>query len=245
MGSVIRIAVIQGGTRVNADGTPKATGDHLKGPFAHNKCQDRNNDGLIATSRGLGDIRPWTNAGGADDDECVLNYARATGSDTRTVAADEQNRLWTGGQDLDHELLAADGTHTGTQFNVGCGGYGGLIDKTGTLWSARNAGLLRYDPVAATGACLDASHGDYGLGMDPITGGIWHTNLSGNRVVKLAADGTVLCAFPHGSQYAQGVAVDRDGNVWVAPARPPPSRHARPTPRPGWPRRRSPRCPTG
>ncbi len=223
-GSVTRVGVIQGGTRVNADGTPNPSGDYLKGPFAYNKCVDRDQDGLIATSRGLGDIRPWTNAGGADDnggvttaaDECIINYARVTGSNTRTVAVDAQNRLWTGGQDLDHELLDADGQPTGTQFNVGCGGYGGLIDKAGTLWSARNFGLLRYDPATATGACLDATHGDYGLGMDPVTGEIWHTNFSGNRVAKLAPDGTVLGAFGHGSQNAQGVAVDGDGNVWVA-----------------------------
>lgn len=223
-GSVTRIAVIQGGTRVNADGTPNPMGDYLKGPFAYNKCVDRDQDGLIATSRGLGDIRPWTNAGGADDnggvttadDECVINYARVTGSNTRTVAVDAQNRLWTGGQDLDHELLDADGQPTGTQFNVGCGGYGGLIDKAGTLWSARNFGLLRYDPATATHACLNSTHGDYGLGMDPVTGEIWHTNFSGNRVAKLAPDGTLLGAFAHGSQNAQGVAVDRDGNVWVA-----------------------------
>jgi DNA-binding beta-propeller fold protein YncE len=223
-GSVTRIAVIQGGTRVNADGTANPNGDYLKGPFAYNKCVDRNQDGLIATSRGLGDIRPWTNAGGADNnggvttatDECVINYSRVTGSNTRTVAVDAQNRLWTGGQDLDHELLDANGAATGTQFNVGCGGYGGLIDKAGTLWSARNFGLLRYDPATATGACLDATHGDYGLGMDPVTGEIWHTNFGGNRVAKLAPDGTVLGAFAHGSQNAQGVAVDSGGNVWVA-----------------------------
>ncbi|ANZ43476.1 hypothetical protein BBK82_41825 [Lentzea guizhouensis] len=223
-GSVTRIAVIQGGTRVNADGSANPNGDYLKGPFAYNKCVDRNQDGLIATSRGLGDIRSWTNAGGADNnggvttaaDECIINYSRVTGSNTRTVAVDAQNRLWTGGQDLDHELLDADGAATGTQFNVGCGGYGGLIDKAGTLWSARNFGLLRYDPATATGACLDATHGDYGLGMDPVTGEIWHTNFGGNRVAKLAPDGTVLGAFAHGSQNAQGVAVDSDGNVWVA-----------------------------
>lgn len=225
-GSVTRIAVIQGGTRVDAGGTPNPAGDYLKGPFAYNRCEDRDQDGLIATSRGLGDIRPWTNAGGANDnggvttaaDECIINYARVTGSNTRTVAVNAQNELWTGGQDLDHELLDANGQSTGTQFNVGCGGYGGLIDKAGTLWSARNFGLLRYDPVAATHQCLDGTHGDYGLGMDPVTGEIWHTNVAGNRVAKLAPDGTVLGAFQHGSENAQGVAVDGDGNVWVAHA---------------------------
>jgi hypothetical protein len=226
-GSVTRIGVILGGTRSNADGTANPTGDYLKAPFAYNTCADRNSDGLIATSRGITDVRPWTNAGGADDnggvttaaDECVINYTRVTGTNTRTVAVDANNDLWTGGLDQDHEKLngMTGQPVPGTQFNLGCGGYGGLVDQVGTLWSARfGANLLRYVPSTSTGACLDGTHGDYGLGMDPNTGEIWHTNLGGNRVAKLAADGTVLGAFPHGNFSAQGVAVDRDSNVWVA-----------------------------
>ncbi|HVK26650.1 MAG TPA: hypothetical protein VM677_35320 [Actinokineospora sp.] len=226
-GSVTRVGVIVGGSRADAGGNPDANGDYLVGPFAYNTCQDRDNDGKFATTRGLGDIRPWTNAGGADNnggvttatDECVINYTRVTGTNTRTVAVDALNNLWTGGADTDHEKLDG-GTGqpvAGTQINFGCGGYGGLIDKAGTLWSARyGANLLRYEPSTGNGACLNTSHGDYGLGMDPITGEIWHTNVAGNRIVKLAADGTVLGSFPHGNENAQGVAVDRDGNVWVA-----------------------------
>ncbi|SDD89136.1 NHL repeat-containing protein [Actinokineospora iranica] len=225
-GSVTRVGVIVGGTRVNASGAPDAAGDYLVGPFAYNTCQDRDQDGRYATSRGLGDIRPWTNAGGADDnggvttaaDECLINYTRVTGANTRTVAVDGANNLWTGGMDLDHEKVDG-GTGApvpGTQVNFGCGGYGGLIDQAGTLWSARNFGLLRYEPGTGANACLDGTHGDYGLGLDPITGEIWHTNVGGNRVAKLAPDGTLIDAYPHGNSAAQGVAVDRDGNVWVA-----------------------------
>jgi streptogramin lyase len=227
-GSVTRIGVIQGGTRSNADGTPNPAGDYLRAPFAYNTCQDRDGDGLIATTRGLGDIRPWTNAGLADDnggvttaaDECLINYTRVTGTNTRTVAVDAANDLWTGGSDTDHEkLLGTTGAPVaGTQINYGCGGYGGLIDKAGTLWSARfGNNLLRYVPGSpGSGACLDTSHGDYGLGMDPSTGEIWHTTVGSAAVVKLAADGSVLGTFGHGNQNAQGVAVDSSGNVWVA-----------------------------
>jgi hypothetical protein len=226
-GSVTRIGVILGGTRSNADGSLNPAGDHLKPPFAYNTCADRNGDGLIATSRGLGDIRPWTNAGGADNnggvstaaDECVINYTRVTGTNTRTVAVDASNDVWTGGSDTDHEKLSgATGQPVpGTQINFGCGGYGGLIDKAGTLWSARfGANLLRYVPGTGAGACLDTTHGDYGLGMDPNTGEIWHTTVTQGQVVKLSPAGAVLGTFPHGNQYAQGVAVDRSGNVWVA-----------------------------
>ncbi|WP_117212281.1 hypothetical protein [Allorhizocola rhizosphaerae] len=225
-GSVTRVGVVSGGSRVNADGTPNPAGDYLAPPFAYNTCQDRDSDGLIATSRGLGDIRPWTNAGGADNnggvttaaDECIINYTRVAGILTRTVAVDANNDVWTGGADNEHEKL--DGTSgavvPGTLVNFGCGGYGGLIDKAGTLWSARfGANLLRYVPGGA-GTCLDTTHGDYGLGMDPDTGEIWHTNVAGNRVVKMDPAGNILGAFPHGNANAQGVAVDAAGNVWVA-----------------------------
>ncbi|MGX7827008.1 hypothetical protein ACTG9Q_18145 [Actinokineospora sp. 24-640] len=228
-GSVTRVGVIVGGTRVDGVGAPDPLGDFLAGPFSYNTCEDRDGDGRIATSRGLGDIRGWTNAGGVDNDggvetaadECLINYTRVAGNNTRTVAVDADNNLWTGGSDTQHEKL--DGT-TGdvvpnTLFNLGCGGYGGLIDPAGTLWSARyGANLLRYETGAQTGACLNTSHGDYGLGLDPNTGEIWHTFVNGNQVAKLAPDGTVLGVFPHGNANAQGVAVDSAGNVWVAHA---------------------------
>jgi hypothetical protein len=227
-GSVTRVGVVVGGTRSNADGSPNPAGDHLAGPFAYNTCLDRDSDGLIATSRGLGDIRAWTNAGGVDNDggvdtaadECLINYTRVSGNNTRTVAVDANNDVWTGGSDNDHEKLsgATGAPVPGTQVNFGCGGYGGLIDQAGRLWSARfGANLLRYVPSTGTGACLDVSHGDYGLGIDPDTGHIWHTTVDGGLVKELdPVTGNVLNSYPHGNTFAQGVAVDGAGNVWVA-----------------------------
>ncbi|MBB4905982.1 choice-of-anchor P family protein [Actinophytocola algeriensis] len=227
-GSITRVGVVVGGTRANADGSANPAGDYLAGPFAYNTCVDRDEDGLIATSRGLGDIRPWTNAGGADNDggvataadECLINYTRVAGTNTRTVAVDANNDVWTGGADTEHEKVSG-GTGDpvpGTEFSLGCGGYGGLIDQAGTLWSARYGNnLLRYVPSTGTGACLDTSHGDYGLGIDPMTGHIWHTTVGSGVVKELdPATGNVLGSYPHGNTFAQGVAVDRDGNVWVA-----------------------------
>ncbi len=227
-GSIARLGLVTGGTRANADGSPNPVGDYLKAPYAYNTCVDRDSDGLLMTSRGLGDIRPWTNEGGADNDggvttaadECVINYTRVTGTFTRTVAVDANNDVWTGGLDNDHEKVsgATGQPVAGTQINFGCGGYGGLIDLNGTLWSARyGANLLRYEPGTNAGTCLDVSHGDYGLGLDPITGDIWHTALQGDRVYKLdQISGAVLGSFSHFNFWAQGVAVDQAGNVWVA-----------------------------
>ncbi|MCI0387460.1 MAG: hypothetical protein MOB07_01645 [Acidobacteria bacterium] len=232
-GSVARVGVIIGGTRADANGTPNPIGQYLKPPFQYNTCNDRDGDGLIKTSRGLGNILPWTNAGSADtnggvstdDDECTINYTRVTGTNTRTVAVDANNDVWVGGLgDLDHEKISG---VTGlpipnTQFNLSCGGYGGLVDGNGVLWSARGGfNLLRFvpnatPPPAGAGACLDLTHGDYGLGLDPQTGNIWHTKLFGNQVVEVSPAGAVLNTYAHGNNEAQGVVVDGVGNVWVA-----------------------------
>jgi hypothetical protein len=226
-GSVVRVGVITGGTRVAADGTLDPVGDYLQPPFGYNTCVDRDADGLIRTSRGQGHILPWSNAGDADrhggvataEDECIINYTRVAGTNTRTVAIDANNDVWVGGMNLWHEKL--DGTTgqpvSGTAFNVGCGGYGGFMDRNGVLWSSRNGtGLLRYDTATATGQCLPFDRGDYGLGVDPQTGHIWQTYLSNGQVAELDTNGNELHEYSHGSSWAQGVAVDGSGNVWVA-----------------------------
>lgn len=226
-GSVTRVGVVVGGTRADADGTPNPSGQFLDPPFQYSTCVDRDGDGLIKTSTGLGNILSWGNAGGADshggvstaEDECIINYTRVAGANTRTVAIDANNDVWVGGLgDLDHEKLdGATGLPVpGTQFNLGCGGYGGLVDGNGVLWSARGGGsLLRFDTGAFAGGCL-GGRGDYGLGIDPQTGEIWHTYLSGNSVCKIAPGGGLVGCYAHGEYNAQGVAVDNNGNVWVA-----------------------------
>jgi len=227
-GSVTRAGLVIGGIRADADGTPNPLGQYLAPPFQYSTCADRDSDGLIKTSRGLGNILPWTNAGGVDthggvstaDDECVINYTRVTGTNTRTVAIDANNDVWVGGLgDLDHEKISGvTGLPIpGTQFNLGCGGYGGLVDGNGVLWSAQGgAGLLRFDTTVLAGACLGFGLGDYGLGIDPQTGNIWHTYLSGNAVCEIAPGGALVACYAHGEFYAQGVAVDGVGNAWVA-----------------------------
>jgi hypothetical protein len=227
-GSIVRIGVIIGGTRCDADATPNPSGQFLKPPFTYSTVSDRDGDGLIKTSRGLGNILTWTNLinantdGGVStaDDEAIINYTRVTGTNARTVAVDRCNDVWVGGHgDQDHEKV--DGVTglpvAGTQFNLGCGGYGGLLDGNGILWSARSlGGLLRYDTDVAAGVCIGNNCGDYGLGIDPTNGHIWHSALSTSKVFEIAPNGTCLNNYGHGWPYAQGVAVDNVGNVWVA-----------------------------
>ncbi|MFH1687944.1 MAG: T9SS type A sorting domain-containing protein [bacterium] len=229
-GSITRIGLVIGGTRVNADGTPNPTGQYLAPPFAYSTVADRDGDGLIKTSLGLGNILAWSNSGGADtdggvttaDDECIINFTRVEATGTRTLAIDANNDLWVGGiygvsPYSNHvKVDGASGNEIpGSLFNYGCGGYGGLIDGNGILWSAgRDYGLLRYDPVGGTHACF-TGRGDYGLGIDPNNGHIWHSGLGYNRVYELAPDGSILNWYPQPFG-AQGVVVDANSHVWVA-----------------------------
>lgn len=232
-GSVVRIGLVIGGMRVDAGGNPDPFGQYLSPPFQYSTCVDQDGDGLIRTSSGLSNILPWSNAGGADthggvstaDDECIINYTRVTGCGTRTLAVDPNNDVWVGGcSDQDHEKL--NGVTAlpiaGTQFNLGCGGYGGLIDGNGILWSTRCGGLARYDTVMGIGGCFPNDRGDYGLGIDPNTAHIWHSSLSSGgvhgpccRLYEFDSAGNVLNSYgqPFG---AQGVAVDGLSHVWMA-----------------------------
>lgn len=234
-GSVARVGVIIGGTRSDADGAANPAGQYLAPPFQYNTCVDRDNDGLIMTSAGLGNILPWTNTGGADtdggvstaDDECVINYTRVSGTGTRTLAVDANNDLWVGGLgDRDHEKLSGvTGLPVpGTQINYGCGGYGGLIDGYGFLWSSSSSDtLLRFDtssvpPPPGIGACLNTGGFVYGLGIDPNTGHIWATEFSPQVIVReLDSLGNSLNTYPLGGfAFAQGIAVDSNSHVWAA-----------------------------
>ena len=203
------------------------------------QCEDRNTNGVIDTSTGLGDIKPWTNDGGADDnggvstaeDECIIKYVRVEGDNIRHVSVDANNDVWTAGNfgsDNAFDLVDGDTGAILASFDVGCGGYGGLVDGNGVLWSAnRGPGsdrLLRYDTKNTvttgddTSACLTASN-SYGLGIDS-NGNIWHSQFTSNTILKFQPDGTLFAGFPKttgGASGDRGVAVTAaDDNVWVA-----------------------------
>lgn len=128
---------------------------------------DYNTNGVLDTSTGLGDILPWPNLDGncTDDDvsqardELIQVYrviAANVDADsywdpmgTRTVAVDRENHVWVGGS-VNRYHLRING-QTGAMLTPGavraCGGYGGLVDCDGVLWSARRRGIEPTAPV--------------------------------------------------------------------------------------------------
>jgi streptogramin lyase len=249
-GSVARIGVVIGGVRGDRGGvapnytfTPNPQGEYLSPPFIYNTCLDREADGYIRTSRGLGHVLSWQNANGADtdggvesaQDEAILNYVRVAGTGVRTVAVDANNDVWTGGWD-ERKFEKLDGVTgqpcPGTQFTLqNVGGYCGLVDGKGDLWSSTqetdkhtDSKLLKYTPLSNPLCCINYnSHGDYGLAIDPITQAadptaqhVWHSQRTGSYVWILESSGAPVDGIYHGANDAQGVAVDCNNNVWVA-----------------------------
>ena len=208
------------GNRDEADGG-KGSVVHI-GLLENAQCIDRNNNGIIDTSTGLGDVKPWPNPGGVDDnggvssaeDECIIDYVRTRGTKVRTVAIDADNNVWVGGyENKVHERI---GSNPIPPFNPGCGGYGGLVDGNGVLWSAdlESSRLLRYDPQSGIAKCISVS-GSYGLGLD-LDGNIWNSQWTNNTIVKLNPEGSVIGNFPTGGVASRGVAVTPDNHIWIA-----------------------------
>lgn len=203
------------------------------GLLENGQCVDRNGNGVIDTSTGLGDIKPWPNTGGADTgggvstavDECILLYVRLPNAPiARHVSVDANNDVWVGGYPgaptTFHKLHGATGAilSSFSAASFGCGGYGGLIDGNGILWSAsiNQDRLLRYDPSGIQATTCMGVPLSYGLGLDA-NGFIWNTMWTWNTVVKISPGGVPQFQTPTGGNSSRGVVVTKsDNHVWIA-----------------------------
>ncbi len=189
---------------------------------------DKNGDGVCNTSTGLGDIKPWTNAGGTDTnggtttaaDECILLYSKVSSSGTRHVSVDKDNNVWVSGTGnrVFNLLDGQTGKTLRTEGSVGYGGYGGLIDKNGVIWSSNF--LLRWDTAKPLNGPNGTNwqgygHDSYGLAIDS-KGYVWNSSLNNGNIRKFAPDGTLVGTYPQGYSQSQGVAVGLDDDVWIS-----------------------------
>ncbi|MBL8718117.1 MAG: PKD domain-containing protein, partial [Myxococcales bacterium] len=196
------------------------------------ECVDRNGNGVIDTSHGFGDVKAWTNAGGADttggvstaQDECVLHYVRVAAYGTRHVTVDRNNDVWVGGSYSTNSgafdlIDGKTGLIKRSEAGVGYGGYGGLMDPSGVIWSARP--LLRWDPAKplagpSGGNWKGYAHSSYGLCVDP-SGNVWNTSDTPSEGIrKFAPNGDLLATYTVDENYLQGCAADANGDIWIA-----------------------------
>jgi DNA-binding beta-propeller fold protein YncE len=221
----------------NRDEDGSGMGSVVQIALAECCCEDRNGNGVIDTSTGLGDIRPWPNTGGIDslggvqsaEDECIKKFVRVESDYVRHVSVDGNNDIWVGGNFGPSNRFNLIENETGailSSFDVGAGGYGGLVDNNGVLWSAnRGPGpltVLRYDTKQTldtaddTWSFLDAGNA-YGLAADS-GGNVWNAQYDWDQVRKFSPLGALIGAYATGGGGGdRGVAVTTiDDNVWVA-----------------------------
>jgi sugar lactone lactonase YvrE len=117
-------------------------------------------------------------------------------------------------------------------FDAEEGGYGGVIDASGNLWSSPN-GRANFSvvwlkpPVTFPVTTNDwetlsvEGAAPYGIAIDPLHPYIWQT--SGENVFRWHTNGTPVTnaqgnvmLHSHGGSHSQGLAVAADGHVWVA-----------------------------
>ena len=169
------------------------------GLVENGQCVDRNGNGVIDTSTAANNIRPWTNTGGVNtnggvstaQDECILHYTRVNSFGTRHVAVTTNNDIWvsgTSGQRFDL-LDGITGAIIRSENSVGFGGYGGLIDRNGVIWSANP--MLRWDtskPLNGPNGVnwRGYSHPSYGLCIDSL-GNVYNTSFGNGTVRKFAS----------------------------------------------------------
>ena len=233
-GSVLRIGFVDGGIRHSKD--PQGnfiadpTGEYIIGGTPSPSVIDRDGDGAIRTSNGLGNTLNWdfsdsgiNNTGGvsAADDECITNYVRTQTSITRALAIDSNNDLWVGGSNSPHVYQKIDGqlgNRIGS-FSI-LGGYGALIDGNDILWSVENGdGVHRIDLSdpnnLQTFIPLD---GAYGIGINSCTNSVFVSKYNGgvpSNLTELDSAGNIIGQYLQPGD-AQGISVDNNGTVWLA-----------------------------
>lgn len=233
-GSVVKVGMVIGGTRVDATGTPDPNGLYLAPPFAYNTAIDRDGDGLIRTSMGSGDVLAWPDitdgAGGLNGgpalvqdavDEAILVYQRTDATQNRQISFDGSGQVWVGGYPQSPQqfdvLNPTDGSiQSNLQLGLNCGGFAGEFDAAGVLWSSSffEDSLLRHDPVGATVTCVTTQLEPSGVLVDS-TGNVWVAGSSELR--RYDAAGTQTGAFPIAGSAGLFAITQHpaDGHLWV------------------------------
>jgi streptogramin lyase len=127
-------------------------------------------------------VRLQASARAVPEDECILHLVKPKGGDARHVSVNPDGDVWVASifGEATTVFSLIDGTTAEILEEHGpfdCGGYGGLVDANGVVWSASSGPLLRWDPRRGRQpTCIDVGGTGYGLALAP-DGHIWHDHL--------------------------------------------------------------------
>ena len=232
-------------TSVNLSGDVAVTnrsGSVTKIASVPERCEDTNGNGVIDTSTGAADIKPW------GEDECVLWHLTLGGDGNnnhgpRPTAWDggagatggscnaPNENLWVGYWNAEAnsgEFNRIDG-QTGAivdsvsvpLWNAGgtdYGPYGGAVDGAGNLWAiGLFENLIRIDAQTLTVQRWSMPEGadPYGIALDA-EGRPWTAGWLGMITRFDPATETFDTLSTTGGRRMRGLQVDREGRVWIA-----------------------------
>lgn len=197
-------------------------------------CIDRNGDGVITTSQSPDDILPW------GEDECVAWTYEVEGTGARAVAWEAGTNddpcsgavdaaVWVGYR-MTSSMVRVDlvDGQTGTMIgraeiddpdfaNYGYGIYGGAADADGHFWGNNNGNIVVVD--RNTFQWEVRTGGGYGYALDD-EGNSWGAWGNGTIVRTDRSTGTPEWFDGAEPAYFRGLAVDRNGHIWVVENRP-------------------------
>ncbi|NUL82172.1 MAG: hypothetical protein HUU60_05530 [Armatimonadetes bacterium] len=244
--SVTKIGVIVGGTRyyrpLPGVYIPHPLGEYVREPL-YTTGVDRDGDGYIRTSAGLGNLLPWVGTAGNDldssvppdavgtvrqaADELITVFKRLStgGNRTRAVAIDENDDIWVGndpGGAFQVWKLDGDDGRRLQAITVGGSYVYSMFYQGGFLWVSQTAeGVRRVD--VTTGAVVAVSGTNVGdlSTVTPyddnklITAGAQNHSPAEWMMVDAATASVISRTTTPGSTDIRGVTVDQSGNVWV------------------------------
>ncbi len=211
------------------------------GLYENGQFIDRNTNGVIETSQ---DLNGDGNITGSEilawgQDECVLvesiiipgregafapgkftgTYGGYGNAGARSIAVDWQGNIWAGNYTAKtyYHLENATGrilrtndvspTHTP---------YGAVVDGNGILWSSSLAAhVMRLNPADNTFSLVNIGHTSYGLGLDR-NGHLFVSGWDSSSLTRINVNTGVKDWTITAPNQTKGVAVGKDGDVWVA-----------------------------
>jgi streptogramin lyase len=232
--AITKIGVIIGGERgdkVNGVFVPNPDGEYVRN-WTFTTGVDRDGDGFIRTSRGLGNILNWNGTSGKDldssipdaadgiveeaDDELILIFKRHRGAAgaTRAVTIDRNDDVYSGFEDNIDGALKIDGdTGVVLQTITGVAYYYFLLWDNDRLWSSFAGSFTNL--LTNTSKFLSANGGTpitfAPFGDGRVVSPLW----SGGGFAIFDADGNKLAEYPTPGNDQRGVAVGLDGHIWI------------------------------